>query len=94
VTGFDRRNIDASKLGLPADQASRFFATRGDLTSEASVAEAFQSAIDKFGPLNCCIGNAGVTDESAHPNIWELETSTWDKVREIARRPSCELLLT
>lgn len=80
MTAFDRRDIDVSKLGFTAEQASRFFTTQGDLTSEASVAEAFQSATNKFGPLHCLIANAGITDESAHPPIWEIETDLWDKV--------------
>jgi NAD(P)-dependent dehydrogenase (short-subunit alcohol dehydrogenase family) len=47
---------------------------------EDSVAEAFRSATAKFGPVSILVANAGITDESAHPPIWEIETSLWDKV--------------
>ena len=29
------------------------------------------------------IANAGITDESTHPPIWELETTRWDAVHEV-----------
>ncbi|ETI22553.1 hypothetical protein G647_06629 [Cladophialophora carrionii CBS 160.54] len=80
VTAFDRRRIEPSKLCSTPDHASRLFPTQGDLTSEASVAEAFKAATDRFGPLNILIANAGITDESSHPPIWEIEESLWDRV--------------
>ncbi|KIX02481.1 uncharacterized protein Z518_08422 [Rhinocladiella mackenziei CBS 650.93] len=80
VTAFDRRTIDVAQLCSTADQASRIFTTQGDLTSEDSVAEVFRSATAKFGPLNVLVANAGITDESAHPPIWEIGSNLWDKV--------------
>ena len=74
--------MDASRLYSSTDQESRLVTTQGDLTSEPSVAEAFQAATDHFGPPNILIANAGITDESAHPPIWEIEESLWDKVCE------------
>jgi NAD(P)-dependent dehydrogenase (short-subunit alcohol dehydrogenase family) len=56
---------------------------QGDLTSEQSVAEAFQSALGQFGPVNILVANAGITDESGHPPIWEIDTELWDKVRGV-----------
>ncbi|KIW32296.1 uncharacterized protein PV07_03852 [Cladophialophora immunda] len=80
VTAFDRRSIDGAKLCSSPEQSSRLFTTQGDLTSEKSVSEAFQAATDHFGPLSILIANAGITDESAHPPIWEIGESLWDKV--------------
>jgi NAD(P)-dependent dehydrogenase (short-subunit alcohol dehydrogenase family) len=56
------------------------FTTQGDLTSEDSVAKAFEAAVDHFGPLNILVANAGITDESSHPPIWEIDQGLWDKV--------------
>ncbi|KAI1628038.1 glucose 1-dehydrogenase [Exophiala viscosa] len=80
VTGFDKRSIDASELCSTEDQQSRFFTTQGDLTSEPSIAEAFKSSTTKFGPVHILVANAGITDETAHPPIWEIDTALWDKV--------------
>ncbi|EXJ90386.1 glucose 1-dehydrogenase [Capronia coronata CBS 617.96] len=80
VTTFDRRPLDASKICSTPEQSSRLFSTQGDLTIESSISEAFDAATKKFGPANILIANAGITDESAHPPIWEIETSLWDKV--------------
>ena len=82
VTAFDRNGIYITKVCSTPEESARFFTTRGDLNSEASIAEAFQAALDKFGPVHILIANAGVTDESAHPPIWEIESDLWDKVRE------------
>ncbi|KAL2443725.1 Peptidoglycan deacetylase-like protein FGM2 [Exophiala dermatitidis] len=82
VTTFDKRTIDASKLCSTSEQASRLHVTQGDLTVESSIAQAFESATKAFGPLNILIANAGITDETAHPPIWEIETSLWDRVNE------------
>jgi len=81
VTAFDRRAINVSDLTSSSDQTARILATQGDLTAEASVAAAFEAASAKFGPPNILVANAGITDESKHPPVWEVDTQTWDKVR-------------
>lgn len=55
---------------------------QGDLTVEESIAASFRSAIDRFGPVNILVANAGITDESAHPPIWDVDVALWDKVRD------------
>ncbi|KIW19764.1 hypothetical protein PV08_00338 [Exophiala spinifera] len=80
VTGFDRRVIESSKLCSTPEEQSRFNAVQGDLTVEDSIAASFRSAVDRFGPVNILVANAGITDESAHPPIWEVDVALWDKV--------------
>ena len=55
----------------------------GDLRSESSVAAAFENASDNFGPPTILIANAGITDESTHPCIWEIEAEKYDKVHAV-----------
>lgn len=47
------------------------------------MALAFQTACDRFGPPQILIANAGITDESSHPKIWEIETEKWDEVNSV-----------
>ena len=56
---------------------------KGDLTSETSISTAFESANKTFGPPSILVANAGITDEGAHPQIWEISTELWDKVNTI-----------
>jgi NAD(P)-dependent dehydrogenase (short-subunit alcohol dehydrogenase family) len=56
---------------------------KGDLTSESSISAAFESANRTFGPPSILIANAGITDESAHPPIWEINTELWDRVNSV-----------
>ena len=58
----------------------------GDLTSESSIASAFADANSAFGPPNILIANAGITDESAHPPIWEIDAEGWDRVNSVNGR--------
>lgn len=67
-------------LASSAEQQEAVYYVEGDLTSESSVAAAFQSATARFGPPCILVANAGITDESTHPRIWELETEKYDKV--------------
>lgn len=80
MTALDRRAIDRPTLAPGPEQKSRLHCVRGDLTSESSIFAAFESANKTFGPPSILIANAGITDESAHPPIWEIETETWDRV--------------
>lgn len=81
VTGFDKRAIESSRLCSSPEEQSRFNTVQGDLTVEESIAASFRSAVDRFGPVNILVANAGITDESAHPPIWEVDAALWDKVR-------------
>jgi NAD(P)-dependent dehydrogenase (short-subunit alcohol dehydrogenase family) len=69
-----------SRYASPDNQQSMVFGVQGDLTSESSIEQAFRTAQDKFGPPNILIANAGITDESSHPPIWDINVDLWDKV--------------
>lgn len=53
---------------------------KGDLTSESSISAAFEVATARFGAPCILIANAGITDESTHPRIWEVDVEKYDKV--------------
>ncbi|KAF2479966.1 hypothetical protein BDY17DRAFT_312877 [Neohortaea acidophila] len=55
------------------------FHVQGDISDEASIATSIGTAIRHFGPIHILVPNAGITNESAHPNIWELPLETWEK---------------
>jgi len=80
LTAFDRRPIDTTSFVATPDDSTRIHTVEGDLTSESSVAAAFASAVARHGPINILIANAGITDESAHPPIWDIDIETWDQV--------------
>lgn len=84
VTGLDRHPIKSDFfLDTDEDVLDRFHFVKADLTDEKSVAEAFQSAWEQFGTPNILIANAGITNEQAHPPIWEINTELWDSVNSI-----------
>ena len=83
VTGVDRRAIDRATLATTPEEKSRLHCVRGDVTSEKSVAAAFESANRVFGPPSILVANAGITDESAHPPIWLISAETWDNVNTV-----------
>lgn len=83
VTGLDRRPLDSKTISTDRDVLDRFHFVQADLTSERSVAEAFQSAWERFGTPNILVANAGITSEQAHPPIWEISTELWDSVNAI-----------
>lgn len=83
VTIFDRVKLDIESLGLPAHQKARLQFVQGDQTSEPSVEQAFAASTSKFGPPSILVANAGITDESTHPPIWELDTDKYDKVHAV-----------
>jgi NAD(P)-dependent dehydrogenase (short-subunit alcohol dehydrogenase family) len=84
VTGLDRRPVKSEFFrGADDDVIDRFHFVKADLTDEKSVAGAFQSAWEKFGTPNILVANAGITNEQAHPPIWEISTELWDSVNSI-----------
>jgi NAD(P)-dependent dehydrogenase (short-subunit alcohol dehydrogenase family)/peptidoglycan/xylan/chitin deacetylase (PgdA/CDA1 family) len=83
VTGLDRRPLEPKTISTDPDVLDRFYFVEADLTSEKSVAEAFQSAWEQFGTPNILIANAGITNEQAHPPIWEISAELWDSVNAI-----------
>ncbi|KAF4994713.1 hypothetical protein FGRMN_5602 [Fusarium graminum] len=53
------------------------------MRDELSISQAFEKAGNKFGPAQILIANAGITDESSHPKIWDLDTERWDAVYSV-----------
>lgn len=83
MTAIDKRLLNPESLSLSAEARSRLSFVSCDQTSEDSVVEAFQQAVDKFGPPQILVANAGITDESTHPPIWEVDIEKWDKVQRV-----------
>ena len=80
MTVLDRRPVNVQDLASTPEQQARVSYVEGDLTSESSISAAFEAATAKFGPPCILIANAGITDESTHPRIWELDVEKYDKV--------------
>ncbi|CAG9982780.1 unnamed protein product [Clonostachys byssicola] len=80
VTSFDRKPLNVEALFLSDEQKTRLRHVLGDMKDESSIAQAFQEACKRFGPVQILVANAGITDESSHPPIWDLETEKWDEV--------------
>ena len=80
VSAFDRKPLAIETFDLSAAEVSRIVLLQGDLNSEASIKKSFEQAYARFGPPHICIANAGITDESSHPPIWELDVEKWDRV--------------
>ena len=55
----------------------------GDISSEDSIAASVQEAVKRNGPINILCANAGITNESEHPSIWEMPLDTWEKVHSV-----------
>lgn len=80
MTVLDRKPAELGSLISNPEQEARVSYVEGDLTSESSVAAAFEAASTKFGPPCILVANAGITDESTHPYIWEIDAEKYDKV--------------
>ncbi|WKT42021.1 Short-chain dehydrogenase/reductase SDR [Fusarium oxysporum f. sp. vasinfectum] len=83
VTSFDRNPLDIEALSISEEQKSRLHHVSGDLRTESSIAQAFEEASSKLGPVQILIANAGITDESSHPSIWDIDTERWDAVYSV-----------
>ena len=42
-----------------------------------------EQAVSHFGPINILVANAGITNESGHPSIWELPLETWENIYHV-----------
>ncbi|KAI3587361.1 hypothetical protein IWW34DRAFT_875361 [Fusarium oxysporum f. sp. albedinis] len=83
VTSFDRNPLNVEALSISEEQKTRLHHVSGDLKTESSIAQAFEEASSKFGPVQILIANAGITDESSHPSIWDIDTERWDAVYSV-----------
>ena len=77
---MDKRDLEPSSLSTPEEALPRLHFVQGDLCNEESLERAFGAAYQKFGPPQILIANAGITDESTHPPIWDLDIARWDQV--------------
>lgn len=59
------------------------FELQGDISDEASISSCMSQAVLKFGPIHILVANAGITNEQTSPNIWELDTETWDNTYRV-----------
>lgn len=59
---------------------SNIFHVQGDISDEESISSCMKEAVNHFGPINILAANAGITNESSHPNIWEMPVETWESV--------------
>lgn len=59
---------------------------QGDISDEAAISASMTAAVSHFGPIHILCANAGITDESAHPPIWELPLATWENVSRVNSR--------
>lgn len=84
VTSFDRKPLSTEAiLSISDEQKTRLHHIQGDMREESSIAQAFVQAGSKFGPAQILVANAGITDESTHPEIWDLDTERWDAVYSV-----------
>ncbi|KKY18207.1 putative polysaccharide deacetylase family protein [Phaeomoniella chlamydospora] len=80
VTGLDIKPTP----DIPASIPSNYFYVQADLRKEAEVAQAFRTATQHFNkPPQILIANAGITNESAHPPIWEIDVDVWDNTAAV-----------
>ncbi|KAI5461822.1 hypothetical protein BGZ63DRAFT_454509 [Mariannaea sp. PMI_226] len=83
VTVLDKTSFNVAATSIPDEQKCRLYEVSGDLRDESCIAKAFRLASDKFGPPQILIANAGITDESSHPPIWEIDAEKWDSVYSV-----------
>ncbi|KAK0270148.1 hypothetical protein LTR35_014396 [Friedmanniomyces endolithicus] len=62
---------------------NRVLPLQGDISDEVSIASSIHQAVQRNGPINILCANAGITNESSHPNIWELPLETWEQVYSV-----------
>lgn len=58
----------------------RLYYAKGDLKDEFSIHKAFNDSKSALGPIHILVANAGITDESVHTPIWDLDIAKWDEV--------------
>lgn len=80
MTVLDRRPVNPKDVASNPEQEAKVAYVKGDLTVESSIAAAFEAASARFGPPCILVANAGITDESTHPRIWEMSVEKYDQV--------------
>lgn len=80
MTAFDRRDVDKGTFEDLTGASERLCCVKGDLKGEFSIHKAFNDSKTALGPIHILVANAGITDESVHTPVWELDVEKWDKV--------------
>ncbi|KAK0932346.1 hypothetical protein LTR29_016056, partial [Friedmanniomyces endolithicus] len=76
--------VTAHDLKLPnPEDHNLVFPVQGDISDESSISSSIRQAVKRNGPINILCANAGITNESSHPNIWELPLETWEQVYSV-----------
>ena len=78
VTAHDLQPFDAAEAAR-----ENVHTLQGDISDEASIASSLEQAVAHFGPVHILAANAGITDESSHPAIWDMPAETWDRTYRI-----------
>lgn len=80
VAAFDKRDIDKSVYDDLPGASERLFPVKGDLKDEFSIHKAFNDSRTALGPIHILVANAGITDESTHTPVWDMDVNKWDEV--------------
>ncbi|KAK5127527.1 hypothetical protein LTR85_006866 [Meristemomyces frigidus] len=59
------------------------FPLQGDISDEASISSCMKQAVQRNGPIHILCANAGITNESSHPSLWDLPVETWENVYRV-----------
>ncbi|WP_353560398.1 SDR family NAD(P)-dependent oxidoreductase [Pyruvatibacter sp. HU-CL02332] len=85
VTGFDLNGESAQRVAAELlDAGHNAECTQGDVRSEASVAQAFDDAVGRFGQVDFAINNAGI--EGALCSFSQTKTEDFDEVISVNLR--------
>lgn len=78
-SGTDAENTvaDAQALGV------RSFFAQADVSSDASICEAIQRAVDEYGRLDVLVNNAGTTAFVDYTNLDALTDEVWQRVLNV-----------
>ncbi|EMC97574.1 hypothetical protein BAUCODRAFT_456424 [Baudoinia panamericana UAMH 10762] len=76
--------VTAHDLKRPAPEDHNLvYPLTGDISDEPSISAAISSALAHNGPIHILCANAGITNETAHPPIWDLDLETWEHVYRV-----------
>ena len=81
LTGRDEASLRAAQgeLAVPANQ-DRILAIRGDFADQATIADAYQATIQKFGRIDHLIANLGTGSGKLG---WEQPADEWQRLFEL-----------
>jgi NAD(P)-dependent dehydrogenase (short-subunit alcohol dehydrogenase family) len=81
--GFDVAVLDL-KLATDHQEAGQpALELECDVTDEQSVAEAFAAVVDRLGPIDVLVNNAGITGSQRATRCHETPAEDWDRVQAV-----------